>query len=229
MSVSDLITYPESWYAFLSQALLLRRKYKNIPSSWQDKGSVGWPLYPVCVWEGGSQTVINGSETLSSPPILSKLQLSFHPQQRWECRPGSWEHFWKLFSQLLITGNNYKFLVSTLWRQLAVLERHFLCHDPWRWWSHEEEMLKSHTLGTDTNHLHPSGFFTSLRCISANTSTFLTFNHWMELSMKVLVKRWNETKYLESIFKETKEKEGHHQELMIGITGTTYINLDSFS
>ena len=125
----------------------------NIPSSWQDKGLVGWSLYPGCVWEGGSQILINGFETLSSPPLLSKLQLSFHLQQRWECRPGSWEHFWKLFSQLLITGNNYKFLVSTLQRQLAVLDRYFLFHDPWRWWSHEEEMLKSHTLGTDKNHL----------------------------------------------------------------------------
>ena len=39
-----------------------------------------------------------------------------------------------------------------------------------------------------------------------NTSTFLTFNHWMEPSMKVLVKKWDETKYLGSIFKETKGK-----------------------
>ena len=61
----------------------------NIPSSWQDKGLVGWSLYPGCVWEGGSQILINGFETLSSPPLLSKLQLSFHLQQRWECRPGS--------------------------------------------------------------------------------------------------------------------------------------------
>ena len=95
----------------------------NIPSSWQDKGSVGWPLYPVCVWEGGSQIVINGSETLSSPPILSKLQLSFHLQQQWECRPGIWEHFWKLFSQLLITGNNYKFLVCTFRRLKECFQR----------------------------------------------------------------------------------------------------------
>ena len=41
-----------------------------------------------------------------------------------------------------------------------------------------------------------------------NTSTFLTFNHWMEPSVKVLVKKWNETKYLGSIFKETKGKGG---------------------
>ena len=97
----------------------------NIPSSCQDKGSVGWSLYLVCVWEGGSQILINGFEMLSSPPLLSKLQLSFHLQQGWECRLGSWEHFWKLFSQLVITGNNYKFLVSTLRGQLAVLERQF--------------------------------------------------------------------------------------------------------
>lgn len=139
----------------------------NIPSSWQDKGSVGWSLYPVCVCEGGSQILINGCEMLSSPPLLSELQLSSHLQQRWECRPGIWDHFWELFSRLLITGNSDKFLVSTLWRQMAVPERHFLFHDPWRWWSHEEEMLKSHTLGTDTNHVRPSGFFTSLRCLSA--------------------------------------------------------------
>ena len=29
--------------------------------------------------------------------------------------------------------------------------------------------------------------------------------------------------------KRQKEKEEHHQELIIGPTGTTYINLDSFS
>ena len=139
----------------------------NISASCQDKGSVEWSLYPVCVWEGGSQILINGFETLSSPPLLSKLELLFHLQQRWECRLGSWEHFWKLFSQLVITGNNYKFLVSGLRRQLAILDRQFLFHDPWRWWSHEEEMLKSHTLGSDTKHVCPSGFFTSLRWVSA--------------------------------------------------------------
>ena len=183
----------------------------NIPSSWQDKGLVGWSLYPVCVWEEGSQILINGFETLSSPPLLSKLQLSFHLQQWWDCRPGSWEHFWKLFSQLLITGNNYKFLVSTLQRQLAVLERHFLFHDPWRWWSHEEEMLKSHTLGTDTNHLHPSGFFTSLRCISAlilvlsSPSTIEWNRQWMYWWRNGMRQNtW------EVYSKRQKEKEQHH-------------------
>lgn len=183
----------------------------NIPSSWQDKGLVGWSLYPVCVWDGGSQILINGFETLSSPPLLSKLQLSFHLQQWWDCRPGSWEHFWKLFSQLLITGNNYKFLVSTLQRQLAVLERHFLFHDPWRWWSHEEEMLKSHTLGTDTNHLHPSGFFTSLRCISAlilvlsSPSTIEWNRQWMYWWRNGMRQNtW------EVYSKRQKEKEQHH-------------------
>ena len=183
----------------------------NIPSSWQDKGLVGWSLYPVCVWDGGSQILINGFETLSSPPLLSKLQLSFHLQQLWDCRPGSWEHFWKLFSQLLITGNNYKFLVSTLQRQLALRERYFLFNDPWRWWSHEEEMLKSHTLGTDTNHLHPSGFFTSLRCISAlilvlSSPSTIEWNHqwmyWWRNGMRQ--NTW------QVYSKRQKEKEQHH-------------------
>lgn len=182
----------------------------NIPSSWQDKGLVGWSLYPVCVWEEGSQILINGFETLSSPPLLSKLQLSFHLQQWWDCRPGSWEHFWKLFSQLLITGNNYKFLVSTLQRQLAVLERHFLFHDPWRWWSHEEEMLKSHTLGTDTNHLRPSGFFTSLSIsalilVLSSPSTIEWNRQWMYWWRNGMRQNtW------EVYSKRQKEKEQHH-------------------
>ena len=166
VSVSDVITYPESWSAFSHRLCYSDESTTNIPSSCQDKGLVGWSLYPVCVWEGGSQILINGFEMLSSPPLLSKLQLSFHLQQRWECRLGRWEHFWKLFSQLLITGNNYKFLVSSLRRQLAILDRQFLFHDPWRRWSHKEEMLESHTLGTDKNHVCPSGFFTSLRWVS---------------------------------------------------------------
>ena len=227
-----MISSPDSWSDFLLQTLLLRMRWKILTWHLPAIRRVGFLVViipSVCVGRRQLDPEIWVWDAVSSPPLPSELQLSFHLQQQWECRPGIWEHFWKLFSQLLITGNNYKFLVSTLWRPLAVLERHFLFRDPWRWWSHEEEMLKSHTLGTDTNHLHPSGFFTSLRCISANTSTFLTFNHWMEPSMKVLVKKWNETKYLESIFKETKEKEGHHQELMIGTTGTTFISLDSFS
>ena len=47
--------------------------------------------------------------------------------------------------------------------------------------------------------------------------------------MKVLVNKLNETKHLGSIFEETKGKEEQHQELVIGTTGTTYINLDSLS
>ena len=121
---------------------------------------------------GGRQSVPDMQvwDAVSSPPLPSKLQLSFHQQQWWECRLGSQEHFWKLFSQLLITGSNYKFLVGTLRRQLDIFERLFFFMIPEGdrvSQGGKRKMLKSHMLGTDINHFCPSGFFTSLWCGSA--------------------------------------------------------------
>ena len=153
MSDSDLITYPESWYAFLSQTLLLRRKYNEHTFQLAGQGLGGMVIIPrMCV--GGRQPDPDKwlwDAVLPSPPVKTAIIISPAAAmgvQAWELRT-----FLETFLSVVITGNNYKFLVSTLQRQLAVLDRYFLFHDPWRWWSHEEEMLKSHTLGTDKNHL----------------------------------------------------------------------------
>ena len=163
---------------------------------------------------GGRQSVPDMQvwDAVSSPPLPSKLQLSFHQQQWWECRLGSQEHFWKLFSQLLITGSNYKFLVGTLRRQLDIFERLFFFHDPWRWQGLTRRKAENAEIPHVRDWHKP---FLSLwilhflvMWLCSETSTFLTFNHWTKPSTKVLVEKWNETKYLASTFKETEEKGG---------------------
>ena len=78
--------------------------------------------------------------------------------------------------------------------------------DNWVSQGGKQEMLKSHTLGTDKPCMSLWILHFLVMCLCSETSTFLTFNHWTKSSTKVLVEKWNEAKYLESTFKETKGK-----------------------
>lgn len=225
VSVSDLITYPESWYAFLSQALLLKDESTEHTFQLAGQGLSGMATMQ-CVWEEAARSWC-GSEACchSSHPVKTAIIISPAAAmgvQAWELRtfPGN-------FSQLLITGNNYKFLVSTHFGTTGC---------PWEAFSFTEvpegdgltrKKCWNHTLGTDTNHLHPSGFFTSWDA-SLPILTFFTFNHWMEPSMKVLVKEMEWNKLPGKYIQRDKEKEDIIKNSW-GEPLAQHINLDSFS
>ena len=162
-----------SWSASLSQTLPSQAEIEHpylTPSCCQESGlpdghytQFMWGRQAVGPWYVGLRCC-----ALPSPPIKAAIIIS--PPAAMGVQPWEPRTFLKTFLSVV---NYWKQLQVSSWhprRQLDIFERHFffmIPEDDWVSQGGKQEMLKSHTLGTDISHVCPSGFFTSLWCVSA--------------------------------------------------------------
>ena len=200
-----------SWSASLSQTLPSQAEIEHpylTPSCCQESGlpdghytQFVWGRQAVGPWYVGLRCC-----ALPSPPIKAAIIIS--PPAAMGVQPWEPRTFLKTFLSVV---NYWKQLQVSSWhprRQLDIFERHFFFHDPWRWLGLTRRKAGNAEIPHVRDWHKPCMSLWILHflvmCLCSETSTFLTFNHWTKSSTKVLVEKWNETKYLESTFKETK-------------------------
>ena len=175
-----------------------------------------------------TKLIIHWSLSVHSLIMFLNMQWS----RGWSCTDHVADH--ALITWKIMHWYNYKFLVGTLRRQLDIFERlfFFFFHDPWRW----QGLTRRKAGNAEIPHVRdwhkPCMSLWILHflvmCLCSETSTFLTFNHWTKPSTKVLVEKWNETKYLESTFKEMKGIRGRLRSSFQQTHQTPYSSFTSF-